>query len=118
MFTTYGRLEMQKNDFEKAYAEIDEGVKLITPTRQRDCLFVKQRMQIAKNDMSKAPSKPLKTCSGSRSSLPKSFEYFDATILFAEGKWYQAERRAQQTAARAWPDSTAASPSRSVSTSP
>lgn len=91
--------EVQKNDFEKAYAEIDEGVTKVSASAAANLLFVKARMQIAKNDV-KGAKQTVEDMQRKQKLPAEVIEYFDATILFAEGKWYQASEALSKLRAR------------------
>lgn len=78
-----------KTHYEKAMAEIDEGLTKVSGTKQMQMLFFKAKLQLPANDIAgtKETVEKLKKLKNLR---PEIIDYFEARILLAEGKWQPA----------------------------
>lgn len=85
------RIEFLQNNFDKGFAELDAGVKAVSPSAAANLLFAKARIQVGRNDSKGARQSVEDMQRLQKHKLSAEFvDYFEATILFAEGKWYQA----------------------------
>src|SRR4051794_1148174 len=83
------QLELQRGKLEKALAEYDEGAKAVGGAAGTNLLFFKARLQIDQNDV-KGARQTIEDMQQGRKLNPEINEYFDAMLLYADGKWFQA----------------------------
>lgn len=78
-----------KAHYEKAMADIEEGLSKVSGTKQMQMLFFKAKLQLPANDVAgtKETVEKLKKLKNLR---PEIIDYFEARILLAEGKWQPA----------------------------
>ncbi len=89
LYQTAASLDLQENKYPKALAELDEGVKAVDGAAGINLQFFKARLQIESKDI-KGARQTIDDMLHVRKLQPEVLDYFDAIILFAEGKWYPA----------------------------
>ena len=75
--------------YDKAMAQIEEGIKNVPAAKALELQFFKAELQIPAQDI-KGARETIATLSKSRNLRPEVLDYFEARILLAEGKWFQA----------------------------
>ena len=82
-------LAMQQKNYEKAIAEIESGMKAMEGQKALDLLIFKAELQIPANDV-KGARQTIEDLNKVRNLRPEVIEYYEARILLAEGKWFEA----------------------------
>ena len=80
---------MKEKHYDKALAQIEEGIKNIAGPKTMELLFFKAELQIPQQDV-KGARQTIGDLQNSRNLRPEVIEYFDARILLAEGNWFAA----------------------------
>lgn len=88
-FSSAKKSEDKKLHYDKGLAQIDEGLKNVTGTKALELLFFKAELQIPTQDI-KGARATIRQLGEQRSLRPEILDYFEARILLAEGKWFQA----------------------------
>jgi uncharacterized protein HemY len=82
-------LEMRQNKPKDAVAELDAGAKAVGGGPSMGLLILKARLQIETGDV-KGARQSIEDMQQKHRMNPDFIDYFDATILVAEGKWFEA----------------------------
>ena len=78
-----------KQHYDKAMSEIEEGMKKVSGAKEMQMLFFKAELQLPANDV-KGTKETVEKLKKLKNLRPEVIDYFEARILLAEGKWFQA----------------------------
>jgi tetratricopeptide (TPR) repeat protein len=84
-----GKPEERKTHYDRAMAQIEEGRKKVQGSKALELLFFKAELQIPAADV-KGARETIEELQKMRNLRPEVVDYFNARILLAEGKWFQA----------------------------
>ena len=79
----------RKGHYDRAMAEIEEGMKKVAGSKALELLFFKAELQIPAQDV-KGARQTIEELQKMRNLRPEVVDYFNARILLAEGKWFEA----------------------------
>ena len=79
----------RKTHYDKAVAQIDQGLKKVSGAKAMELMFFKAELQIPAQDVTGA-RQTIRELSERRNLRPEVLDYFKARILLAEGKWHEA----------------------------
>lgn len=82
-------LEMKEKHYDKALAQVEEGIKKVSGAKATELLFFKEELQIPAADI-KGARETIEDLQKNRNLRPEVLDYFNARILLAEGKWFEA----------------------------
>lgn len=89
LYQAAAALEMKQKHYDKALAQIEEGIKKVTSSKVMELLFFRAELQIPAQDVTGA-RQTIAELQKMRNLRPEVIDYFEARILLAEGKWFQA----------------------------
>ncbi len=81
--------EERQQHYDKAMAQIEEGIKKVSGSKAMQLLFFKAELQIAAQDV-KGARQTIEELRKVRNLRSDYLDYYDARILQAEGNWFQA----------------------------
>ena len=79
-----------KAHYEKAMAEIEEGLKKVSGNKQMQLLFFQAKLQLPANDV-KGAKETVEKLKKLKNLRPEIVDYFEARIMLAENKWFPAK---------------------------
>lgn len=82
-------LQLKEKSYDKALAEIEQGIKNLGDSKSMELQFFKAELQIQKPDV-KGARQTIEDLKQRRNLRPEIFDYFDARLLLAENKWFEA----------------------------
>jgi cellulose synthase operon protein C len=81
--------EEKQAHYDKALAQLDEGIKKLPQGKAIQLLLVKAEIQLPAQDV-KGARQTIRELQANKNLRPEFIEYLEARILLAEGKWFQA----------------------------
>ncbi len=82
-------LEMKEKHYDKALAQIEEGIKNVSGTKATELLVFKVELQLPAQDI-KGARQTIDDLEKNSNLRPEIFDYFEARLLLTEGKWFEA----------------------------
>ncbi len=82
-------LEMKEKHYEKALAQIEEGIKNVTGSKATELLVFKAELQLPAQDI-KGARQTIDDLEKNSNLRPEIFDYFEARLMLTEGKWFEA----------------------------
>jgi tetratricopeptide (TPR) repeat protein len=90
-YTSAAALRMKQEDYEKAIAEIEEGIKAVKGGNALQLMAFKVELQIPQKDLKNA-RQTIEDMQKVPNIRPELIDYYDARMLLAEGKWPAAAK--------------------------
>ena len=79
----------KKKYYDQAMAEVEEGIKKVSRAKALELQFFKAELQIPAGDV-KGARQTIEELQQSKNLRAEVIDYFDARIMLAEGKWFEA----------------------------
>ena len=82
-------LWMKEKQYEKAMAQVEEGIKKVSGAKATELLIFKEELQLQAADV-KGARQTIEDLQKNRNLRPEVFDYFEARTQLVEGKWFEA----------------------------